>query len=110
MNTAMYKLLHLYQKKKQKLSSWIQSTADHPRAAESIHSSAPDEVFDYGCAVINDGLLLLLFRDIIHAAAGILKMRRKFLMLYYRHFHQYKYALEGFYTLAQVHILASQTS
>ena len=65
MNTAMYKLLHLYQKKKRKLPSWIQSTADHPHAAESIHSSAPDEVFDYACAVINDGLLLLLFRDTV---------------------------------------------
>lgn len=29
-------------------------------------------------------------------------------MIYYRHLHHYKYALEGFYTLAQVHILASQ--
>ena len=96
-------------KKKRILPNWIQSTADHPHAAESIHSSAPDEVFDYACAVLNDGLLLLLFRDIIHAAAGILNMRCwKFLMLYYRHFHHYKYALEGFYTLAQVHVLASQ--
>ena len=49
-------------KKKRKLPSWIQSTADHPHAAESIHSSAPDGVFNNACAVLNDGLLLLEFR------------------------------------------------
>ena len=96
-------------KKKRKLPSWIQSTADHPHAAESIHSSAPDGLFNYACAILNDGLLLLEFRDAIHEGDGIQIMCCwKFLMLYYRHFHHYKYALEGFYTLAQVHILASQ--
>lgn len=95
--------------KKRKLPPWIQSTADHPHAAESIHSGAPDGVFNYACAVLNDGLLLLEFRDAIHEGDGPGVMRCwKFLMLYFRHFHHYKYALEGFYTLAQVHILASQ--
>ena len=89
-NTVMYKL-------------------PHPHAAESIHSSAPDGVFNYACAVLNDGILLLEFRDAIHEGDGIRIMRSwKFLMLYCRHFHHYKYALEGFYTIAQVHILASQ--
>ena len=95
--------------KKRKLPPCIQSTADHLHTAESIHSSAPDGVFNYACAVLNDGLLLPLFRDAIHEGHGPLIMCCwKFLMLYFRHFHHYKYALEGFYTLAQVHILASQ--
>ena len=38
--------------KKRKLPSWIQSTADHPDATESIHSSAPDGVFNYACTVL----------------------------------------------------------
>lgn len=95
--------------KKRKLPEWIASSADHPHASDSIHARAPDGVFNYACAVLNDGLLLLEFRDAIHNGDGIRIMRCwKFLTLYFRHFHHYKYALEGFHTLAQVHILASQ--
>ena len=70
--------------------------------------TVPDGIFGYACAVLNDGLLLLEFRDAIHEGDGERIVRCwKLLMLYFRVAGHTKYALEAFPFLAKVNEVAS---
>ena len=61
-----------------------------------VHKASPDGVFNYASAVLNDGLLLLEFRDAIHEGDGPRIMRCwKFLLLYFRFAGHTKYAQEA---------------
>lgn len=94
--------------KSRKLPETVMATRDIPHATESVRENIPDGVFNYACCVLNDGLLLLEFRDAIHEGDGPRILRCwKFLLIYYRHAKHYKYALEAFNLLAQVNVLAS---
>ncbi len=56
--------------KKRQLPGWLTDLEDRPHPSQAVHDTAPDGVFDYACAVLNDGLLLLEFRDAIHEGDG----------------------------------------
>ena len=94
--------------KHRKLPQYLCTSMDVPLAAKSVCENVPDGVFDYACSVLNDGLLLLEFRDAIHYGFGPRIMCCwKFLLIYFRHAKHYKYAFEAFNLLAQVYVLAS---
>lgn len=50
--------------------TWLTCSADQPHASRKVHKAFPNKVFDYASAVLNDGLLLLEFRDAIHEGDG----------------------------------------
>lgn len=84
------------QKPNRHLPPCITSSADQPHASRDVHKAAPDGVFNYASAVLNDGLLLLEFRDAIHEGDGLRIMRCwKFLLLYFRFAGHTKYAQEA---------------
>ena len=56
--------------RKRNLPQWPKSQGDRPHASQVVHDAAPDGIFDYACAVLNDGLLLMEFRDAIHEGDG----------------------------------------
>lgn len=92
------------EKKKRHLPSGL---GDVPNADTVIMEKVPDGILDYACAVLSDGLLMLEFRDGIREGNGERIIRCwKFMLLYFRHFHHYKYALEAFHTLALVEVVA----
>ena len=67
------------------LSPWLISSADQPHASREVYKAAPDKVFMYACAVLNDGLILLELRDAIHEGDGPrIIWCWKFLLLYFR--------------------------
>lgn len=45
--------------KRRNLPKWLKSQGDWPHASQVVHDTASDCIFDYACAVLNDGLLLL---------------------------------------------------
>ena len=80
---------------------------DVPAADAAMQEKLPDGVLNYASAVLNDGLLMLEFRDGIREGDGERILRCwKFMLLYFRHFNHYKYALEAFHTLALVNLVA----
>lgn len=92
------------EKEKRHLPLWL---SDAPSTDDVILEKAPDGILDYACAVLSDGLLMLEFRGGISRGNGERIMRCwKFMLLYFRHFHHYKYALEAFHTLALVELVA----
>lgn len=94
--------------RKRNLPQWLKSQGDRPHASQVVHDTAPDGVFDYACAVLNDGLLLMEFRDAIHEGDGDRVLRCwKFLMLYFRVAGHTKYALEAFTFFAKVNGVTS---
>ena len=75
--------------------------SDQPRASLTVQEYAPDSVHNYACAVLNDGMLMLEFRDAIHEGDGNRILRVwKFLLLHFRYAGRKKYALEAFHQLA----------
>ena len=90
-------------RKKRHLPPWLCGV---PMADATVQEKAPDGVLNYACAVLSDGLLMLNFRDCIRYGDGERDVRCwKFMLLYFRHFHHYKYALEAFHTLALVEVI-----
>ena len=90
------------------MPQWLKSQVDRPHASQAVHDTVPDGIFDYACAVLNDGLLLLEFRDAIHEGDGERIARCwKLLILYFRVAGHTKYALEAFIFLAKVNGVAS---
>ena len=94
--------------KRRDLPQWLKSQGDWPHASQVVHDTVSDGIFDYACAVLNDGLLLLEFRDAIHEGDGERVLRCwKFLMLYFRAAGHTKYALEAFTFFAKVNGVTS---
>lgn len=90
------------------LPQWLQASRDEPTATQSIHKKAPDGVYNYASAILNDGLLLLEVRDAIHEGDGPRLLRCwKLMMLYWRHGGHTKYALEAEHLLGAVHATAT---
>ena len=62
----------------------------------AVRVTAPDSVLEYACAVLNDGLFILKFRDAIHEGDGVRIARcRKVMLLYFFYSKHSKYALEA---------------
>ena len=69
----------------------------------SSRETAPDGVFEYACAVLNDGLNFLEFRDAIHEGDGERIIRCwKVMLLYFFHGKRTKYTLEAIHLQAAV--------
>ena len=80
-------------KKKRKLSAWM---VDDRAVSLSVQKKAPDGVFNYSSAILNDGLLLLELRDGVHFGAGPRVTRCwKFMLLHWRYAKHTKYSLAG---------------
>ena len=78
------------------LPLWLVSSSDQPHASCDVHKASPDGIFNYGSAVLNDGLLLLEFRDAIHEGDGPRIIGCwKFLLLYFHFAGHTKYAQEA---------------
>ena len=90
------------------LPSSILSVARRPTASQSVRRAAPDGVLNYAPAVLNDGLLLLEFKDAIREGDGIrILWCWKVLLMYYRMANHTNYASEAFHFIAQVTATAS---
>ena len=93
---------------KENLPKWLKSQGDWPHASQVVHDTASDGIFDYACAVLNDGLLLLDFRDAIHEGdSEKVLCCWKFLMLYFCAAGHSKYALEAFPFFAKINGVTS---
>ena len=83
-------------RKKRHLPEWLRSLEETPKVCRHTRQSAPDGVFDYSSAVLNDGLLLLELWDAIREGDGIRVLRCwKFMLLYWRYAGHTKYCLEA---------------
>lgn len=70
---------------------------------EAIWTAAPDGVLDYASALLNDGLLLLEFRDTIREGDGPRILRCwKVLLMYFQYAKHKNYQKEAFHLLAGV--------
>lgn len=72
-------------KPRRHLPTWLSSSAGQPHASHELHKATPDNIFKYGSAVLNNGLLKLEMWDAIHEGDGPRIIRCwKFLLLYFR--------------------------
>ena len=94
--------------KKRCLPLWLKVSEDIPHAPTTVQERAEDGLFNYACAVLNDGLILLELRDAIHEG-DVERIFRcwKFMLLYFRHGNRYKYVLEAFYFIANIVAIVS---
>lgn len=93
--------------RKRSLPAWLKSTSDQPQASHEVRQASPDGVFNYASTVLNDGLLLMEFRDAIHKGDGDRILRCwKFMLLHFFASGHSKYALEAYYLLSHVHAVA----
>ena len=76
-------------------------------ASAGLHSHNDDDgVLAYACAVLSDGMFMLEFRDAIREGDGRRVLRCwTVMMIYFKSAQRVKYALEGFYLLAQIKAL-----
>lgn len=86
----------------------ITNVIPQEQAAASVKRFAADGVFDYASAVLNDGLLLLEFKDAIKEGDGprILRCWKAFLV-YFHYSRHINYQQEAFHILAQTSAAAS---
>lgn len=93
-------------KKKRKLPAWM---VDDRVVSPSVQKKVPDGVFNYSSTVLNDGLLLLKFRDAVHFGGGPRVIRCwKFMLLHWRYAKHTKYSLEALHLLAAVNATATE--
>lgn len=86
----------------------VTTLAPCPRVSHAVRTAAPDGVFNYASAVLNDGLLLLEFKDAIREGDGVRILRCwKALMVYFHYSKHTNYQQEAFYTLALTSAAAS---
>ena len=84
------------------------SLAESPVISSYVRQKAPDGVFNYSSALLNDGLLLLELRDSIRQADGPRVLRCwKFMLLYWRYAGHTKYSLEVIHLLGAVKATAT---
>ena len=101
-----YAALDNSRKQRRKLPPWLQDTPD---ISISVKQQAPDGVFNYACAILNDGLLLLELRDAIREGDGPRVIRCwKFMLLHWRHARHTKYSLETLHLIAGIHSTTSE--
>ena len=94
--------------RKRSLPMWLRTRSDRPETSQEVMQASPDGIFNYASAGLNDGLLLMEFRDAIHEGDGERILRCwKFMLPYFYATGHTKYALEAFHLLAHVHAAAS---
>ena len=89
-------LPHQPPKKKRKLPSWMNPETTLRSPPLAVRKTAPDDVLEYSCAILNDGLFLLELRDAIHEGDGERLARCwRVMLLYFTYADRSKYALEA---------------
>ena len=72
------------QHRKRQLPSFLQKLGDKPHASTDIKAKAPDGIFNYASAFLNDGLLVMELWNAIHEGDGDRIVRTwKFMLLYF---------------------------
>lgn len=91
-----------------RLPSTITQVLDRREAPQAIRRVAVDGVYNYASAVLNDGLLLLEFRDAIREGDGprVLRCWKAFLLYFHSARHQ-NYAAEAIRMLSMVNASAT---
>ena len=85
------------------LPTAVTSAAPCPQASQTVQKAAPDGVFNYASAVLNDGLLLLEYKDAIREGDGERILRCwKLMLLYFKYANHFNYQKEAFLLLASV--------
>ena len=96
------------EKKTRKLPPWLCSLAESPLISNYVKQKAPDGVFNYSSALLNDGLLLLELRDSIRRGDGPRDLRCwKFMLLYWRYAGHTKYSLEVIHLIGAIKATAT---
>ena len=86
----------------------VTSAAARSQASQVVKKAAPDGIFNYASAVLNDGLLLFELKDAIREGDGNRILRCwKMMFLYYRSAGHVNYQKEAFQLLASIHATAS---
>ena len=81
---------------------------DRSEASQAVQSISVDGVYNYASAVLNDGLLLLEFRDAIREGDGIRILRCwKVMLLYFHSARHHNYAIEAIRLIAMVNATAT---
>ena len=90
------------------LPTAVTSAAPRSQASQTVKKAAPDGVFNYASAVLNDGLLLLEYKDAIREGDGERILRCwKLMLLYFKYANHFNYQKEAFLLLASVNAAAS---
>ena len=85
--------------RKRILPAWLQSVSTCPLPSQDIMQRSPDGVFNYACAVLNDGLCLMEFRDAIHEGDSERILRCwKFMLPYFFCNWTHKICLRGIHS------------
>lgn len=85
----------------------LRQYSSRTHATQSVKNVAPDGVYNYASAVLNDGLLLLEFKDAIREGDGIRILRVwKVLSLYFHYAKHKKYLQESFQLASMVNATA----
>ena len=79
-----------------------------PNVSLNVKQQAPDGVFNYASAILNDGLLLLELRDAIREGDGPRVRCWKFMLLHWRYARHTKYSLEVLHMIAAIDCTASE--
>ena len=94
-----------------KLPETVRKLAPQPQASQAVKKISPDGVHNYASAVLNDGLLLLEFKDAVREGDGERILRVwKVLLMYFHHAKHKNYKLEAFHLLSMVNICAPRIS
>ena len=95
-------------KKSRGLPRVVREAGPRLLASQSVLKAAPDGVYNYASAVLNDGLLLLEFKDAIREGDGERILRVwKVLIIYFHYAGHKNYKLEAFNLLTMVNATAS---
>ena len=91
------------------LPAFITGITSAPRSTIEVRRQVKDSVFDYGSAILNDGLLLLEFKDAIREGDGnrILSCW-KALLLYFKAYNRTNYSREAFNLISAVYARTSE--
>ncbi len=89
------------------LPSRLLRYVDEEAASDKAREASTDSVFNYGSAVLNDGLLMLNLRDAIHEGGLRIKCCWKFMLLYWWHAGHPKYVHEAVQLICALEAAAS---
>ena len=86
----------------------VTSAAARSQASQVVKKAAPDGIFNYASAILNDGLLVFEFKDAIREGDGNrILCCWKMMFLYFQSAGHINYQKEAFQLLASIHAAAS---
>lgn len=92
-----------------RLPAFITGLTTAPRSTIEVRRQVKDSVFDYASAILNDGLLLLEFKDSIREGDGNRILHCwKVLLLYFKTYNRTNYSREAFNLISAVNARSSK--